>query len=219
MNRHQPAMLYLFARWPAYGQGKSRLARETSGACAVRFQRDNLARLIRRLMPRRGQHGWRLQLALTREADCRRARHDLALAAPPITLQGAGDLGQRLDRFLARHRRRQPVLIIGSDIPDISAGDIRAALAALRRHRFVLGPASDGGFWLIGHDGSLPPGHLPALEPVRWSSAHAMADVAAILAPHGRVGSIVRHIDVDDRASLSAAWRARFARNRRFIGP
>ena len=48
-----------------------------------------------------------------------------------------------------RRFRRGNVAIIGSDIPDANAADLRAAFRALGRHDAVFGPAEDGGYWLV----------------------------------------------------------------------
>src|SRR5262245_62441377 len=63
-----------------------------------------------------------------------------------------GDLGVRMmnafaDAFRAGANR---VVIIGSDCPYLDAGDVRIAWTQLRACDLVLGPAEDGGYWLIG---------------------------------------------------------------------
>ena len=44
----------------------------------------------------------------------------------------------------------RPVVLIGSDIPDLSAENIDQAFAALGRCDLTFGPARDGGYWLVG---------------------------------------------------------------------
>jgi len=66
--------------------------------------------------------------------------------------QGGGDLGYRMlhafeDAFKAGATN---AVIIGTDIPDITGGDIQRAFDALRQKNMVLGPAEDGGYYLIG---------------------------------------------------------------------
>ena len=70
--------------------------------------------------------------------------------------QGSGDLGSRM-----RHAIRQAftggaehVIVIGTDVPGISTDILQQATTALRDHDIVLGPAADGGYYLIGlkHD-------------------------------------------------------------------
>jgi rSAM/selenodomain-associated transferase 1 len=74
-------------------------------------------------------------------------RHGVALRA-----QGDGDLGARMHRAmsdgLARHAR---CVLVGCDVPEMSPGDLAAAAEALAADaEIVLGPAEDGGYWLIG---------------------------------------------------------------------
>ena len=66
--------------------------------------------------------------------------------------QGEGDLGVRLVKTFADHflAGAGKVVIIGADCPDLTPADIAAAISALSAYDVVLGPASDGGYWLIG---------------------------------------------------------------------
>jgi rSAM/selenodomain-associated transferase 1 len=65
--------------------------------------------------------------------------------------QGPGDLGERLQRAFAEafSSRATRVAVIGSDCPSVTGEDIGLAFAQLDGHDVVLGPASDGGYWLI----------------------------------------------------------------------
>jgi hypothetical protein len=97
-----------------------------------------------------------------------------------------------------------PVVIIGTDIPDIAPRHVVAAFAALGRVDAVFGPADDGGYWLIGLR-RRP--FMPCISgPVRWSSAHALADTRALLGPRVRTVLLETLIDVDDGKSLER-WR------------
>lgn len=73
------------------------------------------------------------------------------LAAPPAPLPG--------------------VLIIGTDIPDLSAVVLRAACSALRSYDAVLGPAADGGYYLLG----LRRVARRVFEGVQWSTEQVLA--------------------------------------------
>ena len=73
-----------------------------------------------------------------------------------------------------------PVVIIGADIPGISRAHIARAFAALGNHASVLGPAPDGGFWLIGLKRVSPPPKT-LFYGVRWSTAQTMTDTLATL--------------------------------------
>ena len=75
-----------------------------------------------------------------------------------IEIQGAGNLGTKMKRqFLNKHSKktlsrqsRNPILIIGTDLPSISYSDLTQAIQALNHKEMVLGPSRDGGYWLIG---------------------------------------------------------------------
>lgn len=91
--------------------------------------------------------------------------------------QGDGDLGARLERafdqaFAAEARR---VVIIGSDCPDIAVPDIEAAWAALRESDVVLGPATDGGYWLVGLRAPQP----QLFRGIPWSTAAVLTETLA----------------------------------------
>lgn len=70
--------------------------------------------------------------------------------------QGKGDLGRRMGHQFERELADSPgspvksVVIIGSDCPGITPHLLDEAFRSLRSHDLVLGPASDGGYYLIG---------------------------------------------------------------------
>jgi hypothetical protein len=82
--------------------------------------------------------------------------------------QGDGNLGERLTAAFrdAFKSGRDRVVIIGSDSPDITRQDIEAAWSALETNDVVLGPAEDGGYWLIGLRAEQP----VLFENIAWSS-------------------------------------------------
>jgi uncharacterized protein len=69
-----------------------------------------------------------------------------------VASQGKGDLGQRLEAAFrdSFSEGAERVVIIGSDCPDILVTDVEEAWAELKTNDLVLGPARDGGYWLIG---------------------------------------------------------------------
>lgn len=69
-----------------------------------------------------------------------------------FTPQGSGDLGARLARAFQENfdRGYERVVVIGTDCPEVSESDIRESFETLKSADVVLGPAMDGGYWLIG---------------------------------------------------------------------
>ena len=93
--------------------------------------------------------------------------------------QGRGNLGQRMAGVFDA-MPKGPVLIIGADIPGICKSHIAQAFRALGPSDAVFGPATDGGYWLMGLKRTRA--RPPALfANVRWSSRHALADSMASL--------------------------------------
>jgi glycosyltransferase A (GT-A) superfamily protein (DUF2064 family) len=87
----------------------------------------------------------------------------------------------------------------------VTRTDIAAAFRALGPARAVFGPASDGGYWLVGLRRG-PGEHLP-FDGVRWSTADALSDTLANL-EGCRVALLREQEDVDDGPALRR-WRAR----------
>jgi hypothetical protein len=178
----------VFAREAVLGAVKRRLARDIGAVAAVRFYRQTTARLLRRL---RRDSRWSVIVAMTPDRAARR------LGALP---QGHGDLGWRMARAL-RRAGPGPRILIGSDIPGIGRGHVAAAFRVLGCHELVLGPATDGGYWLVGTRLRALP--LGLFRGVRWSTKHTLADTLATVPEERRVGFADRLEDVDD----GAAWR------------
>lgn len=187
----------LFARAPQLGVGKRRLAREVGDLAALRFERAMLRWLLRHLGRDRR---WRLRLAVTPDPACRRAR--LWPAGVPIAGQGGGDLGRRMQRALASCPPG-PKVLIGCDIPALGPNHVADALRLLGRHDLVFGPATDGGFWLVGARH-----RPPAFGAVRWSGPHALADVLGNQPARLSIGRAAMLDDVDDGTALRrlAPW-------------
>jgi uncharacterized protein len=129
----------------------------------------------------------------------------------PVLQQGEGELGARMARvhaaLLARH---DYALLLGADTPQLDPAVISAAAEWLSSSapRVVMGPARDGGFWLLGAN------RQPPLAD--WlGTACGRADTArgflAAMAPHGSWRLLEELTDVD-RADDLAPMLAELAR-------
>ena len=182
-------VLYVFAKAPRMGAAKTRLARDIGAVHAQRLYRAMTARVLRQVSDPR----WDVVVYTSGDASTVPEWRRLPQRAQP-----GGSLSPRLAAVFAGARR--PVMVIGTDCPQVTAGDIADALEALRHERFVFGPASDGGFWLMGARAPLRQGFF---DGVRWSSEHTLADVRARA---GEVALLRELTDVDDGEGLRA-WR------------
>ena len=186
---------------PRPGRVKTRLAREVGAVPAAWWFRHQVRALLRRLRDPR----WETVLAVAPDAD------GLASRAWPGDLrrvpQGPGDLGDRMARLL--RTGRGPACIVGADVPGIDRARIAEAFAALGAAPSVVGPAPDGGYWLVGlRRAAAPPAGL--LRGVRWSTRHARADTEATLP--GPVAHAATLADVDTAADLRAVTGSLAAR-------
>ena len=200
--------LAVFVKEPRLGRVKGRLARDIGRAEAWLFYR----RLVRRVLPPLARDArWTAWLATAPAGwDGRERFWPLAL---PHVAQGRGDIGRRMVRVF-RSLPPGPAIIVGSDIPALAPAHVARGFAALGRADMVLGPAEDGGYWLIGLGARARA--IDPFEDVRWSSPAALADTAQALPPGFRLALVDRLADVDDgpaywgwRAQASAIrWRA-----------
>jgi uncharacterized protein len=183
-------VLGLFAKWPAPGAVKTRLA-AGDPAWGARVARAFLLDTIQRLAAVEA----RRMLAFTpadREADF------AALAAGRFALapQAEGDLGQRLAAFVDREMDAgaRAVVLVGADSPTLPVAHVEQAFAELEWADAVLGPASDGGYYLAG----CGPRRPPLFEGITWGTGRVLAEtVAALEDPQWRLCVLPPWYDVD----------------------
>jgi uncharacterized protein len=195
MTTAAPLLLCVFAKPPVAGEVKTRLAAtlgpERAAVLARAFLDDTLE--AQRLP-------W-AEVALATTAP---------FAAPvPTLLQGPGDLGARIERVLRAALERAPAAIaIGADAPALPRRLLEAARLALAEADAVLGPAADGGFYLLGLR-RCPEGLLAALP---WSAADTCLRTLERLRTSGLKTALLEEwFDVDrpeDLERLRAALRA-----------
>lgn len=205
------------SRWPAPGRCKRRLAAGLGLVRAARVQQrltDHTLEVARLARQRAEGPPLRLVLAVEGLAPAAARRWGLRLGVDRVVLQGGGGLGLRLRRQLLRARRQgaEGVVVIGSDLPDLQVGDVLAALAALHTSPLVIGPAADGGYWLIGLQRPwLGRAALPLLcgsgAAIPWGSSEVLSCTRAAAAAAGlAVEPVMQRRDLDRPDDL-VAWR------------
>jgi glycosyltransferase A (GT-A) superfamily protein (DUF2064 family) len=132
-----------------------------------------------------------------------------ALGADSTLLQGGGGLGLRMQRQRQRASRERvrSLVLIGSDLPGLSAASLLRAFLLLRHSPLVLGPARDGGYWLVGLAGSWPLLFAGADGPIPWGQDRVLA---CTLRAAERLGLAVEQLEVAadlDRVEDLERWR------------
>ncbi len=198
LERSYGKRLVIFAKAPQMGRVKTRLARELGFVAATRWYRGACASLIGRLAFDRR---WATTLAVSPDgaAKERAPWPQVWPRGVPRRPQGPGDLGQRMERVFQTFPPG-PVALIGSDIPGITCAHIAQAFKALGSHDAVIGPSTDGGYWLIGFSRVKPV--RAAFDNVRWSSEHALADTLKNLINGKSVAFLPILQDVDEAVDL-----------------
>ncbi|MEO7917170.1 MAG: TIGR04282 family arsenosugar biosynthesis glycosyltransferase [Dokdonella sp.] len=126
----------------------------------------------------------------------------------PHIAQGEGGLGDRMARVYDRLRREHDgVMLIGADSPQMSANLLADAVAWLESNeaRLVIGPATDGGFWLFGGNVDLP---VDAWQRPRYSSPETSSEFRAAMQSHGGWLTLETLQDIDEVDDISAVRAA-----------
>ncbi|MFZ5780490.1 MAG: TIGR04282 family arsenosugar biosynthesis glycosyltransferase [Pseudomonadota bacterium] len=188
MRRH----VVIFARTPQAGRVKRRLAASIGATAAMRFYRALLEAQLRRLS---GDRRWTVWICATPDSSL---GHPVwhHIPRPRRIGQADGDLGRRMGHAL-RSLPPGPAVLVGSDIPALRGPHIVRAFALLGEHDLVFGPATDGGFWLVGAR-RLRPLPYRLFAGARWSTPHALADVLAGIPADQSVALADALDDVDD---------------------
>lgn len=109
-----------------------------------------------------------------------------------VASQDGATFGERLSRaFSAAAARYDEVVVVPTDVPQLTAHDVLRAFALLQSHERVLGPCPDGGVYLIGGRAGA------AFDGVRWLTPHVLEDLS-----RGDVALLEPLIDVDGADDL-----------------
>lgn len=192
--KHPPALVVL-ARHPEAGRVKTRLAASIGDGAAAALYRAFLLDLGRRLAD---HPAWVLHWAFT-PADAPFPA-DIA-GGEKAFAQTGGDLGDRMasaiERVLAEGHRS--AVLIGSDVPHVPISTLEDAFRHLAAGApLVLGPAEDGGYFLVGAT-SLP----PVFCDIRWGGSGVLeATIAAARRAGIEPALVAPTYDIDDREDL-----------------
>lgn len=190
--------LALFARRPIPGEVKTRLSPALPAELAAYLYRAMLADA----------------LAAAAAAEPDRLILYWASSGPPVeglplpgglafAEQAPGDLGARLAAAFAELlvQPADRAVVMGADCPDLDAAVIREAFAALDEHDVVLGPARDGGYYLIGLRRPAP----ALFADVSWGSQQVLAETLTRAERAGlSVARLASRADLDTPADLVA---------------
>jgi hypothetical protein len=165
MPADAPVHIAVFARAPVAGQAKTRLIPLLGADGAAALQRQLIERTLATAC---AVPGARVTLWVAGDA----AHPFVAGAArrfgAALAEQQGGDLGARMHHAFAA--AGAPLVLIGTDCPQLAPEDLSAAAGALRAHDVVIQPANDGGYVLIG----LARPQRPLFESIDWGGPQVL---------------------------------------------
>jgi len=190
-----PPVVLAILKAPRPGYVKTRLGRQVGFDPATRIYRAMAERQLRSV-----PESFRIEVHYAPRGAAAEMRAWLG-ANHHYCVQSGGDLGQRLARAFARAfcRGGKEVIAIGADCPGLDGDCLTEAARRLKRSDVVLGPAADGGYYLIGLRRPAP----QLFEGIAWSSENVLKQTLERVTACGLSCELLSvKEDIDDLESL-----------------
>jgi rSAM/selenodomain-associated transferase 1 len=189
----QRSVCIVVCKAPQLGRVKTRLAAEIGDERALTVYRE----LLRITLKAVASPAWDVVIVLDGDASC----------MPPHPYrcipQRGNDLGERIVHAMHDVGGCDRYVVVGSDTPTMTTRHIADAFHALDTHDVVLGPANDGGYWLIG----MQQLHPDLFADIPWSTDRVLTRTRERCEEHARTYAlldVLSDVDVkDDIESLS----------------
>lgn len=188
----KPGAIAVFVKTPRYSSVKTRMAKNTSTIFAVKFHllsaNVTAAEVLRFCNESRYAKGY---WAIAEESGLNDWR-----GLKPI-YQGEGDLGDRLyNVYSSLLKNHSWVILLGADCPELDTKTLQLACDKLNSSDFVVGPASDGGFYLFAGKKRLPKSFWTKIN---YSLSTTFSELINNLKNHGKIEVIKELHDIDTR--------------------
>ncbi len=195
--------LILFARYPVAGRVKTRLIPALGAEGAAALHRRLVLRTLRTAEVAARRAGSELEIRFDGGSEAAMA-HWLG-DGWVCRRQGDGDLGQRMASAFEDSFKEgsTATAVIGSDCPGLTPELLSGAFDALSQNSAVLGPATDGGYYLLGLTRFVP----ELFHGLTWGTDSVLADSLGILERAGIKPGLLDPLDDLDRPGDLPAWR------------
>jgi len=158
INDSNKSTIVLMTRWHAIYRCKSRLSKDIGAFKAAKIQEQLTHHTINVAKEIQKEGIADIKVAIDGIGKKAAKKWAQLNKIKKVTIQGPGNLGTKMKRqFLKTHSEktlsnqiRTSILLIGTDLPSISHFELIQAVQILNHQDMVLGPSSDGGYWLIG---------------------------------------------------------------------
>ncbi len=194
--------IIVFTRYPEPGRTKTRLIPAVGPQGAAELQRQMTEHTLRRVRALARQRPLAVEIRYEGGRDGLMSRW-LGVGLS-YRRQGEGDLGVRLKRAFEEAFRagRHRVIAIGADCPGLTAELMAEAFDHLRRSDVVLGPARDGGYYLMGLRRPIP----QLFDGISWGTARVLEETQEVIRRLGLSFHRLTVLDDVDRPQDLAIW-------------
>ncbi|MBE9503180.1 MAG: TIGR04282 family arsenosugar biosynthesis glycosyltransferase [Proteobacteria bacterium] len=163
--------IILFAKAPVPGEVKTRLSPHLSPEDAALVQEAFIFDTLATLQSCKG-----VDLYIACHPSAKHPFYEEAQKRFTLTLigQGAGHLGDRMKRVISQLKSAgyDEIVVLGSDSPSIPVKMIDDSFERLKKSDLVIGPSIDGGYYLIGFSGELP----PIFDGINWGTESVFSE-------------------------------------------
>ena len=200
--------LILFTRYPEPGNTKTRMIPMLGKVGAAELQRQMTEHIVSTVTEFTGLHSISVEVRF--EGGNRHLMAAWLGTGFDYSPQGNGDIGIRMrhaleDGFGSGYGS---VVIIGSDIPDITGDILHQAFDELRRHDLVLGPAGDGGYYLIAMKKTVfVQANSWLFDGIRWGTDVVLSQTLAAAEKLGLSYFLLDTLEDVDRPEDLAVWQ------------
>ena len=194
-SRRSAPVVLVFLKAPRPGFVKTRLAAEIGDAAATKLYRHLAERQVAAIPAK-----WRTEIHYAPRG-ARTTMTDWLGSRPSYRLQRDVDLGARLTAAFAQafEHGAERVIAVGADCPDLDAAWLGTAAARLDKADIVIGPARDGGYYLIGLRRPTP----AVFEGIPWGTSGVLQEtLARVRDLDAEVALLAEKEDIDDGPSF-----------------
>ena len=168
-------------KWPRYGHCKTRLSKDVGKKNALLIQIMMLQHTVSVAKSLLEKNILDISLAISGIGFKSSKRWCKQLGLKDFNLQGKGSLGERMRRQILKHQKHsflnkdRHLIFIGTDLPNLCHIELLETISRLKSSEVVIGPSSDGGYWLIAFSAKILSNNLfhPFID-IEWSTSNVL---------------------------------------------
>ncbi len=202
--------LIVFGRYPEPGKTKTRLIPLLGMTGAAHFHQRLMEKAVKTSLE--FAQKWPAQVDISFAGGSKKKMKKWLGPGPRYTPQVEGNLGDRMSRALvmAFQQGCKRVVLVGTDVPNFSQRHLTEAFHALAQKEIVIGPSTDGGYWLLGMKRP-----LDVFRKIEWGSSEVLQKTLSLAKSYSLSVHLMDPLRDMDTPQDLAEWEGK----RFFSGP